>query len=259
MAIQERDLLIPALLVIEVLGTASTSQLQVHLRNLLEPTGDDLRGLANRKDDRFSQKVRNLKSHDALVRRGWAEYEGRERSWRLTPAGHAVLDANRELLDALLLGRHRYADQQTALAAAADNQAAGHTPVRTLAFDEDEVVLEGRIAPAEVRRRERSRRLRRAALHRFAVGGKLVCDVCEFDFEAMYGERGTGYIEVHHVRPLFMYEDDDLEQTISAALENLVPLCSNCHRMLHRSRTDVWTVTRLRGTLRSQPERPAGQ
>ena len=83
MAIQEKDLLIPALLVIDELGEASTAQLQVHLRDMLEPTGEDLLGLANRGDDRFSQKVRNLKSHDALTRRDWAEYDESGRGGRM--------------------------------------------------------------------------------------------------------------------------------------------------------------------------------
>lgn len=252
MAVQERDLLLPALLIIEELGTASTTQLQTHLRALLEPSGEDLLPLANRPDDRFSQKVRNIKSHGSLVRRGWAHYEahGNNGYWQLTPAGGNVLEANREFLDALLLARHGYGEQQAALAAAAAVQDAGQGPARVLAFDEDETVLEGRVTAIDARRRTRSRRLREVALQHFAgADGRLICAACEFDFEAKYGGRGAGYIEVHHRRPLFMYEGDDLEQTLAGALENLVPLCSNCHRMLHRSRADVWTVEQLRASM----------
>lgn len=250
MVLRERDLLLPALLVIGELGMASTSQLQTHLRALLEPTGDDLLPLQNRPDDRFSQKVRNLKSHEPLVKRGWVEYEARGNNgcWWLTATGRDVLEANREFLDAVLLARHGYREQQEALAAAAQDAEQG--PARVLAFDEDETVLEGRVTAAAASRRTRSRRLREVALQHFAdANGSLPCAACEFDFRATYGHRGTGYIEVHHRRPLFMYEGDDLEQTLAEALQNLVPLCSNCHRMLHRTRADVWTLEQLRASL----------
>jgi hypothetical protein len=251
MAIQEQDLRLPALLVIEGLGEASTTQLQTQLREVLKPTGEDLLPLENRNDDRFSQKVRNLKSHETLLRRGWVLYESRGNNgyWRLTPEGSAVLDANRELLDALLMGRHQYVDQQAALADAALRLKAGAAHTRALAFDEDESVLEGKVRQADVRRRVRSRRLREAAMQHFGQEGRLICAACEFDFEDVYGERGAGYIEVHHIKPIFMYEEGDLEQTIDEALENLAPLCSNCHRMVHRRRSDVWTVEELRACL----------
>ena len=32
--------------------------------------------------------------------------------------------------------------------------------------------------------------------------GKLLCEVCQFDFEAKYGIRGRGFIECHHTRPV---------------------------------------------------------
>lgn len=35
-----------------------------------------------------------------------------------------------------------------------------------------------------------------------AAGADIAYEVCGFDFGYVYGERGEGYIEVHHVRPL---------------------------------------------------------
>lgn len=32
------------------------------------------------------------------------------------------------------------------------------------------------------------------------------CTICGFDFEAAYGERGRGFIEVHHVKPLYHFK-----------------------------------------------------
>ena len=56
------------------------------------------------------------------------------------------------------------------------------------------------------------------------------CAVCGMDFEKMYGEIGRGFIHVHHIVPLSSigkeYELDPIN--------DLVPVCPNCHAMLHR-------------------------
>ena len=61
--------------------------------------------------------------------------------------------------------------------------------------------------------------------------GKLFCEVCGFDFAARYGELGEGYIECHHIKPVSMYTEEDV-----TTVDDLVLVCSNCHRMLHRKR-----------------------
>lgn len=64
------------------------------------------------------------------------------------------------------------------------------------------------------------------------------CCICGFDFEMVYGERGKGFIEVHHTKPLSEVED---EVVIDPATD-LVPVCSNCHRMIHRRKDDVLSI-----------------
>lgn len=79
--------------------------------------------------------------------------------------------------------------------------------------------------------RERDPRLRRAKLQQVSSSGKrLLCEVCAFDFEHMYGALGRGYIEVHHRLPLHA------SGPTTTRLADLVLLCSNCHRMIHRSK-----------------------
>ncbi|MFD0769767.1 HNH endonuclease [Bacillus sp. CGMCC 1.60114] len=73
------------------------------------------------------------------------------------------------------------------------------------------------------------------------------CAVCGFDFERVYGERGKSFIEVHHVKPLSTLE----EATEINPEEDLVPVCSNCHRMIHRKKDDVLTVEELRDVLKA--------
>ena len=43
-----------------------TSNLIAEARKIMNPSGEDLEILNNRGDDKFSQKVRNIKSHDSI-------------------------------------------------------------------------------------------------------------------------------------------------------------------------------------------------
>lgn len=78
--------------------------------------------------------------------------------------------------------------------------------------------------------RERDRRLivlrKQAAMQRH---GNLACEGCGFDFAAKYGPRGLGYVEAHHINPL-----REMEEEAETRQEDLVLLCANCHRMVHR-------------------------
>ncbi|RZK55370.1 MAG: HNH endonuclease [Pedobacter sp.] len=57
----------------------------------------------------------------------------------------------------------------------------------------------------------------------------LACELCGFDFEKTYGEVGKGFIECHHKSPLYTLAVDTITK-----LEDLILVCSNCHRMEHR-------------------------
>lgn len=69
------------------------------------------------------------------------------------------------------------------------------------------------------------------------------CAVCGFSFEAKYGAHGTRFIEAHHTVPIGSLEDE--RQT---SIEDLVGVCSNCHRMLHKT-TPPLTVEKLKGII----------
>jgi predicted HNH restriction endonuclease len=59
------------------------------------------------------------------------------------------------------------------------------------------------------------------------------CLVCEFDFEATYGAIGEGFIEIHHLEPVSARGKANATGW-STSVEDVRPLCSNCHRMVHR-------------------------
>ena len=113
--------------------------------------------------------------------------------------------------------------------------------------DEEFEAEEGRVLTRVHFSRERNRKLveqkKAAALKK---DGKLSCEVCSFDFEALYGTRGRGFIEVHHVKPVHTMKPGD-----KTRLEDLALLCSNCHRMVHAKRP--WLdLERLRKLLHSR-------
>ena len=87
---------------------------------------------------------------------------------------------------------------------------------------------EGRLLYRLHRRLERDRRIVARKKRSAARIGPLICEVCGFDFEARYGQRGAGYIECHHTTPL------SASGPVVTSTRDLALVCSNCHRMLHR-------------------------
>lgn len=85
---------------------------------------------------------------------------------------------------------------------------------------------------------ERKKENRDAAI---AIHG-LKCQCCGFNFEEKYGELGKGFIEVHHVVPLAYLGE---EITVNPKTD-LVCVCSNCHRMIHRKKSSILTVDELK-------------
>ncbi|GHS97596.1 hypothetical protein FACS189421_04680 [Bacteroidia bacterium] len=59
------------------------------------------------------------------------------------------------------------------------------------------------------------------------------CNICGFDFQKTYGDLGKDYIEVHHITSIGeLTTSKGYEGTDPA--KDLIPLCSNCHSMIHR-------------------------
>lgn len=74
------------------------------------------------------------------------------------------------------------------------------------------------------------------------------CMVCDFDFEEVYGELGKDFIEVHHTKPLSSLD----EEIIVDPEKDLVCLCSNCHRMVHRKKDKILSVEELKEIMEGQ-------
>lgn len=57
------------------------------------------------------------------------------------------------------------------------------------------------------------------------------CQGCGFSFEEFYGEAGRNFIHVHHRIPLHTVGENYRPDPVS----DMVPLCPNCHAMVHRT------------------------
>jgi hypothetical protein len=99
---------------------------------------------------------------------------------------------------------------------------------RTNSTDEEHDVYpkyENRKRVASHLKRERSRYLATEC----KIRDDYRCRVCGFWFEKVYGTLGNGFAEAHHVVPLGQLRDH-----VRTRVEDLITVCGNCHRMLHR-------------------------
>ena len=103
----------------------------------------------------------------------------------------------------------------------------------TLDYEDDGVeAVEGALLTRLHRIRERDRKIvARKKAQAADAHGRIRCEACAFDFADAYGPRGTGFIEVHHLRAL-----STLMAGETTRLSELAVLCANCHRMVHARR-----------------------
>lgn len=96
----------------------------------------------------------------------------------------------------------------------------------------EEEAQEGRLLTKVHRYRERDTKLVKRKKAKFKkIEGRLFCEGCGFDFEKTYGLRGVDFIECHHTKPV-----SELGVGQVTHLDDLVLVCSNCHRMIHRKK-----------------------
>ncbi|WP_102305387.1 HNH endonuclease [Vibrio cyclitrophicus] len=109
-------------------------------------------------------------------------------------------------------------------------------------YPEQSVALvEGAPLAVKVNRFERNLKAREVCISHHGAS----CKVCDLNFVQTYGKLGAGFIHVHHIVPISEickeYEVDPVN--------DLVPVCPNCHAMLHR-KTPPLTVEKLKKVIR---------
>ncbi|MED4780937.1 HNH endonuclease [Brevibacillus choshinensis] len=110
--------------------------------------------------------------------------------------------------------------------------------------EEDAYYKDGAVKEYYGKRYERNieNRIRAIEIH------GLSCGVCEFNFKEVYGEWGKDFIEVHHLNPLSTIKNE----VVIIPETDLMPVCSNCHRMLHRKRERVLSIEELKTLLKKK-------
>lgn len=94
------------------------------------------------------------------------------------------------------------------------------------------------------RKAERNPNLRKRAIKRHGT----TCMACGFNFGQIYGIWGEGFIEVHHLVPL---AGNAVKERITDPEKDLVVLCANCHRMVHRKKGITLTVEELKQKIKT--------
>lgn len=106
---------------------------------------------------------------------------------------------------------------------------------------EGQTYVEGLAQQVVVNRYERSPKARAACITHYGC----VCQVCQVNFAERYGALGAGFIHVHHVLPIASIGSEYRVDPVA----DLVPVCPNCHAMLHRQEPPL-ALERLRELLR---------
>jgi 5-methylcytosine-specific restriction protein A len=90
----------------------------------------------------------------------------------------------------------------------------------------DDVYDEGSVDNTHKDFYERSRLARRKCIEEKGIR----CSICGMSFEETYGPVGKGFIHVHHIKPISEFGEAHKVNP----KKDLIPVCPNCHAMLHR-------------------------
>lgn len=122
--------------------------------------------------------------------------------------------------------------------------AKGQSQRWTLALCDGDITLQNRVFKEGERFSVVSTKIERNAKARAAClkAHDYDCAVCGFNFEKEFGAIGKGYIHVHHIENIAskkgVYEIDPVN--------DLVPLCPNCHAMAHHKSKVARSVEELK-------------
>jgi len=106
-------------------------------------------------------------------------------------------------------------------------------PLVEISQESDEISFpEGKEKYRLHRYKERSSKITNLAKQNFLKKyGQLYCQICGFNFSNTYGSIGDGFMEAHHIVPI-----SELNEEVETKLSDIILICSNCHRMIHRRR-----------------------
>ena len=113
-------------------------------------------------------------------------------------------------------------------------------PIKDLPQD---LLIEGAMRDILTNKYERNRKARARCIAYYGSA----CMACGTDFGEIYGEKFSGMIHVHHRKPLYEIKEDYVVDPVN----DLVPVCPNCHMIIHSKPDGVYTVEEVREMIRN--------
>lgn len=101
-------------------------------------------------------------------------------------------------------------------------------------YDSDYDLVEGAILNISTNMYERNKEARKKCIEYHGVK----CKICGFDFGEVYGDDLKGKIQVHHKKPL----SEIKEEYVVDPINDLIPVCPNCHMVIHSKKEGVYTA-----------------
>ncbi len=120
-----------------------------------------------------------------------------------------------------------------------------HPEILSEEVSESEKCIEGAVKQVLVNVYERNPLARKKCIEHHGIE----CSVCNFNFFNWYGELGKDFIHVHHLKALHEIG----EEYVVDPIEDLRPVCPNCHAMLHK-RKPAYSIEELKTILQKQHE-----
>ncbi len=107
-------------------------------------------------------------------------------------------------------------------------------------------IVEGAIKKVTVNAYERNPIARMKCIEHYGCK----CAVCGIDFGDYYGDFASGFIHVHHIKPIHEIK----QEYVVNPLTDLIPVCPNCHAVLHMKTKDgkQYSVEELRQIIGSR-------
>lgn len=93
-----------------------------------------------------------------------------------------------------------------------------------------EAIIEGAKKTITINAYERDPKAKRICKnHYMKKYGRIMCQVCGFDFGQVYGPEYSNKIHIHHIVPV----SEIGEKYVVDPINDLIPVCPNCHMVLH--------------------------
>lgn len=106
--------------------------------------------------------------------------------------------------------------------------------------ENDTKYSEGKTRQVVVNNYERNTLARQKCIDHYGLN----CQVCDFNFQIVYGDLGRDFIHVHHIVDIATIGKEYSVDPI----KDLVPVCPNCHAMLHKNKP-AFTITELKSII----------